>query len=72
MEPQINIVTLGVNDLEAMVEWYQAKFGWTSSRNFDGTISFRLANMVLILVPKKSWPGNFLYGMTGKDSSACC
>lgn len=53
MELQINIVTLGVNDLETMADWYQTKFGWPSSRNMDGTISFRLTNMVLILVPEK-------------------
>ena len=53
MEPQINIITLGVSDLDAMMEWYQSKFGWTPSRNLDGTISFRLTNMVLILVPEK-------------------
>ena len=50
MEPQINIVTIGVSDLNAMTEWYQSKFGWAASRNLDGTISFRLTNMVLILV----------------------
>jgi uncharacterized protein len=53
MEPQINIVTLGVNDLEIMAEWYQSKFGWSPIRNKDGTISFRLTNMVLILVQEK-------------------
>jgi predicted lactoylglutathione lyase len=53
METQINIVTLGVNDLESMAEWYQSKFGWRSSRNMDGTISFRLGNMMLILAQEK-------------------
>jgi predicted lactoylglutathione lyase len=53
MEPQINIVTLGVNDLEIMAEWYQSKFGWSPIRNNDGTITFRLTNMVLILVQEK-------------------
>ena len=53
MEPQINIITLGVNDLEAMAEWYQSRFGWSPNRNIDGSISFRLINMVLILVQEK-------------------
>jgi catechol 2,3-dioxygenase-like lactoylglutathione lyase family enzyme len=52
MEYQINMLTLGVNDLEGMTEWYKEKFGWMPVRGADGTIFFKLEGLLLALIPE--------------------
>lgn len=50
MDLLMNIVTLGVNDPERMVDWYREKFGCNPVRSRDGRIFFRLGNTFLFLV----------------------
>ncbi len=58
MEHQINILTLGVKDLDKMRNWYKEKFGWIPVRNNEGTVFFRLDALVLVLVHENQLAGD--------------
>jgi catechol 2,3-dioxygenase-like lactoylglutathione lyase family enzyme len=49
MENRINILTLGVSDLDGMTKWYKEIFGWTPIKNSNGIVYFRLNGLILVL-----------------------
>lgn len=53
MEPRINIVTLGVSDLNQSRRFYESGLGWKVSPASQGDILFfRLGAMILALYPR--------------------
>ena len=58
MEQQINIFTLGANDPDRLVDWYQEKFGWVPAKNHDGSVLFRLNGMSLLFVQESELASN--------------
>lgn len=50
MKHQLNMITLGVNDLAAMSDWYRDKFGWLPLRNSEERTLFAIGNFILVLV----------------------
>jgi catechol 2,3-dioxygenase-like lactoylglutathione lyase family enzyme len=50
MKHPINILTLGVTNPELLKTWYEETLGWKCSRDKDGTICFRLQNMLLVFI----------------------
>ena len=54
MRPKLNIVTLGVNDFERSVQFYQKGLGWRpSSASQDDIAFFPLGGVVLALYPRE-------------------
>ena len=51
MDQRLNFITLGVNDLVLMRDFYVEKFGWTPMQDNDGIVFFRLNGIVLALYP---------------------
>lgn len=52
MLPQrISFITLGVNDLEAMKDFYKEKFGWSPMKDSDGIVFFKMNSFILGLFP---------------------
>ena len=52
MKPRINIITLGVENLERAVKFYEQGLGWTKSKTSSGDIAFfKLNGIVLALYP---------------------
>lgn len=50
MEQRITFITLGVQDLDVMKNFYRNKFGWTTLRE-EGIVFFRLNGVILGLFP---------------------
>lgn len=54
MRPKINIVTLGVKDFKASLEFYKDGLGWKTSSASQGNIAFfPLGGIVLALYPRE-------------------
>lgn len=51
MKQQLHFITLGVNNLNAMKEWYQKKFGWTLMSEMEGIAFFKLNGLIFGLFP---------------------
>lgn len=49
MDQRLNFITLGVNDLPMMRDFYIGKFGWTPMQDDEGIVFFRLNGIVLAL-----------------------
>lgn len=55
MEQRITFITLGVNDLNTSIDFYENKFGWKrSAQSSDDLIVFELRGLYLALYPKDS------------------
>ncbi len=53
MDPKINIITLGVNDLDVASSFYEKGLGWKRSKASQGDIVFlKLNGVVLSLYPR--------------------
>lgn len=44
MEQRLTMITLGVLNLQAQTDFYEAKFGWKKERSSNGSISFFTLN----------------------------
>jgi uncharacterized protein len=54
MEARINIITLGVNDLNRSIDFYEKGLGWKrSAASQDNIIFFQLSSIVLALYPRE-------------------
>lgn len=54
MEPRINIITLGINDLERSLAFYEKGLGWKKSAESNENIAFfQLNGVVFALYPRK-------------------
>ncbi|MGF1472093.1 MAG: VOC family protein [Rubrobacteraceae bacterium] len=54
MEPRVNIVTLGVNDLQRAVAFYRDGLGWpVSGASNEGIAFFKTRGTVLALYPRE-------------------
>ena len=51
MKPILSFLTLGVNDLDNMKQFYKEKFGWTPMKDSDGIVFFKLNGFMLGLFP---------------------
>ena len=51
MDQRLSFVTLGVQDLDRMKDWYTRMFGWTPLKDSDGIVFFRLNGFILGLFP---------------------
>ncbi len=51
MKQQISFLTIGVNDLDKMKNFYKEKFEWTTIKDSDGIAFFKLNGFILGLFP---------------------
>ncbi|MEZ4722842.1 MAG: VOC family protein [Flavobacteriales bacterium] len=51
MDQRITLITLGVEDLQAMTKWYEKVFQWERMSEDEGVSFFRLNGMILGLYP---------------------
>ena len=51
MKQQLHFVTIGVNDLEKMKNFYIEKFGWNPLKDSDGIVFFKLNGFIFALFP---------------------
>ena len=51
MDQRISFFTLGVDNLEAMRDFYKNVFGWTTEKDEDGIVFFRMNGFILGLFP---------------------
>ena len=55
MEQRITFITLGVNDINTSIDFYENKFGWKrSAQGSDDLIVFELCGLYLALYPKNA------------------
>jgi uncharacterized protein len=47
MKQLINFLTIGVNDLSKMKNFYKDKFGWATLKDSDGIVFFKLNGFIL-------------------------
>lgn len=53
MENRINFITLGVNDFEAMTQFYQEIIGWKKVNAQEGIAFYKMNGFFLALYPAK-------------------
>ena len=53
MNQRISFITLGVNDLNAMKQFYIEKFGWTPMKEEEGIVFFQMNGFILGLYPAR-------------------
>jgi len=51
MEQRLSFITIGVNDIKLMSDFYKEKFGWTPLKEMDDVVFFMLNGVVLALYP---------------------
>jgi catechol 2,3-dioxygenase-like lactoylglutathione lyase family enzyme len=51
MQQRLSFLTIGVNDLEQMKNFYIEKFGWQPMKDNDGIVFFKLNGFILGLFP---------------------
>ena len=51
MEQRISFITIGVNDLDKVKEFYIEKFGWTPMHDADGIVFFKHNGFIFSLYP---------------------
>ena len=51
MEQRLTFITIGVNDMKLMTDFYKEKFGWTPLKEMDDVVFFMLNGIVLALYP---------------------
>lgn len=51
MQQRLSFLTLGVKDLDKMKHFYKEKFGWTTLKDSDGIVFFKLNGFILGLYP---------------------
>lgn len=52
MEQRITFITIGVKDLDHMRDWYKSIFGWTTMKDEDGIVFFKMNGFILSLFPE--------------------
>jgi uncharacterized protein len=56
MRQKLNLITLGVNDLEKSLEFFEKGLNWEKSvSSTDNLVLFPLGGIVLALYPRNSW-----------------
>lgn len=53
MQRRINMLTLGVTDLNYMTNWYREKFNWQPVGRTNETVLIRLDGLLLVLIQEK-------------------
>jgi catechol 2,3-dioxygenase-like lactoylglutathione lyase family enzyme len=53
MKQRINFLTIGVDDLEKMKNFYKNSFGWTALKEEEEIVFFKLNGFILGLFPKE-------------------
>ena len=53
MKQILSFLTLGVQDMEKMKDFYKEKFGWTYMKDSGGIVFFKLNGIILGLYPSK-------------------
>ena len=51
MEQRLTFITIGVNDMKLMTDFYKEKFGWTPLKEMDDVVFFMLNGIVFALYP---------------------
>jgi len=51
MNQVLNFLTIGVNDLDKMKNFYVEKFNWVTLKDSDGIVFFKLNGFILALFP---------------------
>ena len=51
MKQLLNFITIGVNGLDVMKEWYKNIFGWKPIKDADGIAFFKLNGFIFALYP---------------------
>ncbi|HEX5169528.1 MAG TPA: VOC family protein [Cyclobacteriaceae bacterium] len=51
MKQLLTFLTIGVNDLDKMKNWYIQKFGWKPMKDESGIVFFKLNGFILALFP---------------------
>lgn len=55
MKQQLHMITLGVNDWETAVNFFEVGLGWKRSVASQGDIVFLNLNRITLSIPKKHW-----------------
>jgi predicted enzyme related to lactoylglutathione lyase len=58
MQPRLTYITLGVQDLVLMTNWYKQVFGWKHMGEQDNISSFLLNGIILGLFPAEDLAGD--------------
>lgn len=53
MQQRLSFITLGVNDLDSVKNFYIEKFGWKPLKDSDGIVFFKLNGFILALFPNE-------------------
>ena len=53
IDQRLTFLTLGVENLEKMKDFYVEKFGWTTLKDNDGIVFFKLNGIILGLYPNQ-------------------
>ena len=70
MRQKLNLITLGVDDFEKSVNFYEKGLGWKKSeKSVDGLALFPLGGMVLALHPRKALAEDATVSPTGSGFS---
>ncbi len=70
MNPRINIITLGVADLERSIDFYEKGLGWKRSQaSQDDIVFFPLNGIVLALYPRDALANDACVEATGHGFS---
>lgn len=51
MKQSLSFLTIGVNDLQRMRQFYTAVFGWSPVKDSDGIVFYKLNGLMLALFP---------------------
>jgi predicted enzyme related to lactoylglutathione lyase len=51
MDQRLNFLTIGANNLQELKRFYIEKFGWTTMKDDDGIVFFKLNGIILALFP---------------------
>ena len=69
MENRIIILTLGVDDLDYMTNWYKEMFGWTPIRKGSSSVFYKLHGLMLALIPENQLSRDFCLWEEDRGSS---
>lgn len=58
MQQRLSFLTLGVKNLDQMKRFYRDTFGWTTLKDSDGIVFYKLNGIILGLYPDKELSGD--------------
>lgn len=53
MKQRISFITIGVNNLQAVKQFYINVFGWKTLKDSDGVVFFKMNGLILALYPSE-------------------